>query len=144
VVGPTAESNREGIEAIINEALNWERRSGATFEAEKTAIIHFTHIHIAHKHSSEPFTIKEQIIEPKSHVKILGIIMDTKLRYKEHIVKTATKGLKAALKLKRLKGLFPSASRQLFTSTVAPTVDYASNIWMYVIKFRLVGSINKV
>jgi hypothetical protein len=42
VTGPTAQSNREGIEAIINEALDWERRSGATFEAEKTAIIHFT------------------------------------------------------------------------------------------------------
>ena len=41
VTGPTAQSNREGIEAIINEALDWERRSGATFEAEKTAIIHF-------------------------------------------------------------------------------------------------------
>ena len=41
VTGPMAQSNREGIKAIINEALDWERRSGATFEAEKTAIIHF-------------------------------------------------------------------------------------------------------
>jgi hypothetical protein len=42
VTGPTAESNRHGIEEIINKALDWEGRSGATFEAEKTAIIHFT------------------------------------------------------------------------------------------------------
>jgi hypothetical protein len=41
LTGPTARSNREGIEAIIKQALDWERRSGATFEAEKTAIIHF-------------------------------------------------------------------------------------------------------
>jgi hypothetical protein len=40
VTGPTAQSNREGIKAIINEALDRERRIGATFEAEKTAIIH--------------------------------------------------------------------------------------------------------
>lgn len=33
VTGPTAQSNRQGIEAIVNEALDWERRSGATFEA---------------------------------------------------------------------------------------------------------------
>ncbi|KAK8036725.1 hypothetical protein PG994_015222 [Apiospora phragmitis] len=29
VTGPTAQSNREGIEAIIDDALAWERRSGA-------------------------------------------------------------------------------------------------------------------
>src|SRR5437868_3340016 len=31
VAGPTARSTRNGIEAIINDALAWERRSGATF-----------------------------------------------------------------------------------------------------------------
>jgi hypothetical protein len=56
VTGPTAQSNREGIKAIINKALDWERRSGATFEADKTAIIHFTPK--AHKSEQEPFTIK--------------------------------------------------------------------------------------
>jgi hypothetical protein len=99
VVGPTAECNREGIEAIINEALDWEKRSGATFEAEKTAIIHFTRTRIAHKHSAEPFTIKGQTVQPKDHVKILGVIMDAKLTYKEHIARAATKGLEAALQL---------------------------------------------
>lgn len=54
VTGPTAQSNREGIEAIINEALDWGRRSRATFEAEKTAIIHFTPK--AYKSDQEPFT----------------------------------------------------------------------------------------
>lgn len=42
VTGPTAQHNRDGIKAIISDALDWERRSGATFEAEKTAIIHLT------------------------------------------------------------------------------------------------------
>jgi hypothetical protein len=35
VTGPTAQSNREDIKAITNEALDWEKRSGATFEVEK-------------------------------------------------------------------------------------------------------------
>jgi hypothetical protein len=42
VTGPSAEANREGIQAIIDQAMDWERRSGATFEGEKTVIIHFT------------------------------------------------------------------------------------------------------
>lgn len=56
VTGPTAEGNREGIEAVINDALDWEKRSGAIFEAEKTAIIHF--MRKDYKADWELFTIK--------------------------------------------------------------------------------------
>ncbi|KAF4230065.1 hypothetical protein CNMCM8980_005994 [Aspergillus fumigatiaffinis] len=118
VTGPTAQSNRQGIEAIINEALEWEKRSGATSEADKTAIIHFSPK--AHKSDKEPFTIKGQTVEPKDHVKILGVLMDARLKYKEHIARAASKGLEAAMELRRLRGLSPATARQLFTSTVAP------------------------
>ena len=100
VTGPTARSTRKGIEAIIEEALDWERRSGATFEADKTAVIHFTRK--AYKADSEPFTIKGQAVQPKDHVKVLRVVIDAKLRYKEHIARAASKGLKAAMELKRL------------------------------------------
>jgi hypothetical protein len=142
VTGPTAQSNRGGIKAIINEALEWEKRSGATFEAEKTAIIHFTPK--AYKSEQEPFIIKGQAVEPKDHVKILGVLMDTRLKYKEHIARAASKGLEAAMELRRLRGLSPATARQLFTSTVTPVVDYASNVWMHAFKDKAVGPINRV
>jgi Reverse transcriptase (RNA-dependent DNA polymerase) len=142
VTGPTAQSNRAGIETIINDALDWERRSGATFEAEKTAIIHFTRK--LYKSESEPFIIKGQEVHPRNHVKILGMIMDAKIKYKEHIARASSKGLEAALELKRLRGLSPATARQLFTSTVVPVVDYASNVWMHAFKDRLKGPINRV
>ncbi|KAJ6114125.1 hypothetical protein N7512_007570 [Penicillium capsulatum] len=142
VTGPTAQSNREGIEAIVTEALDWERRSGATFEAGKTAIIHFAPK--AHKLDQEPFNIKGQTVEPKDHVKILGALMDTRLKYKEHIARAASKGLEAAMELRRLRGLSPATARQLFTSTVAPVVDYASNVWMHACKDKAIGPINRV
>jgi ribonuclease HI len=142
VTGPTAQSNREGIEAIINEALDWEKRSGATFEADKTAIIHFAPK--AYKLDQGPFTIKGQTVAPKDHVKILGVLMDTKLKYKEHIARAASKGLEAAMELRRLRGLSPATARQLSTSTVAPVVDYASNVWMHACKDKAMGPINRV
>jgi hypothetical protein len=108
VIGPTAQSNRNGIEAIVNEALDWERRSGATFEAEKTAIIHFAPK--AHKTNSEPFTIKGETVGPIDHVKILGVLMDTRLKYKEHIARAASKGLEATMELRRLRGLSPKSA----------------------------------
>lgn len=97
VTRPTVQSNQEGIEAIINEALNWERRSGATFEAEKTTIIHFAPK--AYKLDQWLFTIKGQIVKPKDHIKILGVLMDMRLKHKEHITRAASKGLEAAMEL---------------------------------------------
>ncbi|KAJ5544108.1 hypothetical protein N7494_005387 [Penicillium frequentans] len=80
------------------------------------------------KSDHESFTIKGQTVVPKDHVKILGVLMDTRLKYKEHIARAASKGLEAAMELRRLRGLSPATARQLFTSTVAPVVDYASNV----------------
>jgi len=140
--GPTVQSNREGIAKIINDALDWERRSGATFEADKTAIIHFAPK--ARKVDQEPFKVKDQTVEPQNKVKILGVLMDTRLKYKEHIARTASKGLEAAMELRRLRGLSPATARQLFSSTVAPVVDYASNVWMHAFKNKSIGPINRV
>ncbi|KAG7001224.1 Retrovirus-related Pol polyprotein from type-1 retrotransposable element R1 [Fusarium oxysporum f. sp. conglutinans] len=142
VSGPTAQSNRRGIQAIIDKALDWERRSGATFEAEKTAIIHFTRY--TGRVDSEPFAIKGERVFPKDQVKILGVIMDSRLHYKQHIARAATKGLGAAMELKRLKGMAPSTTRQLFTAMVAPVVDYASNVWMHACKTVSAYAIHRV
>jgi hypothetical protein len=79
------------IQAIIDRALDWERRSGATFEAEKTAIIHFTRN--TRRVDSTPFTIKGETVKLKEQVKILGVVMDVKLRFAQHIARAAAKGL---------------------------------------------------
>ena len=59
---------------------------------------------------------------------MLGVIMDTKLRFKQHIARAPSRALEAALELKRLSGLPLATARQLFTAIVAPVVDYASNV----------------
>lgn len=129
VTGVTAEANQEGIQAIINRALAWERRSGATFECKKTAIIHFTRT--AKRLSPMAFVIKGQTVRPKETAKVLGVVLGTGLRYKQHIAEAAAKGLPAAMQLKRLRGLSPRVARQLFTAAVAPAMDYASNVWSH-------------
>lgn len=142
VTGSTAEANREGIQAIVDEALDWEKRSGATFEGEKTTLVHFTRC--PNRSSTTPITIKGEVVTPKETAKILGVTMDSKLRYKQHIASAATKGLLAAMALKRLRMVSPSTARQLFESTVAPVVDYASNIWMHACGTAGMASLNRV
>ena len=129
VTGPSAEANRAGIQAVIDRALDWERRSGAQFEGDKTAIVHFTRNR--DRSSESPFTIKGDIVKPTENAKILGVVMDCELRYKQHMARTAAKGLAAALARRRLKMLSPRTARQLFVATVAPVMDYAANVWKH-------------
>jgi hypothetical protein len=67
-------------------------------------------------------------VEPKDHVKILGVLIDLRLKYKEHIARAASKGLEAVMELWQLHSLSPATAWQLFTLMVAPVVDYTSSV----------------
>lgn len=142
VTGHSAETNQEGLQAIVDRALDWERRSGATFEGEKTTLIHFTRN--MSRISTTPLVIKGKAVEPTDTAKILGVVMDSELRYKQQVANAATKGLIAAMALRRLRMLSPSTARQLFTTTVAPGVDYASSVWMHACKNSAMASLDRV
>uniref|UniRef100_A0A093ULR6 Retrovirus-related Pol polyprotein from type-1 retrotransposable element R1 n=1 Tax=Talaromyces marneffei PM1 TaxID=1077442 RepID=A0A093ULR6_TALMA len=123
VTGASAEVNHSNIQATIDRALDWERRSGATFEHDKTAIIHFTRT--ASRSSSTPFMIDGKLIQPKDSAKILGVVMDSRLRFKEHIANAATKGLIAAIALRRLRMKQGAIAVTGAFQTVATTVAEA-------------------
>jgi hypothetical protein len=75
-------------------------------------VLHFTRNKA--RASTAPFTIQGQAVQPRGSAKILGVVMDTELRYKEHMARAATRGLRAAMALKRLRMLSPSTARQLY------------------------------
>lgn len=142
VTGPSAEANRVGTEVIIDRAMKWERRSRATFESSKTAITHFTRTQS--RNSSRPYIIKGELGEPKESAKILGVVMDSQLRYKQHIAAMASKGLDAALALERLHFTTPATARRLFAATIAPVIDYASTVWGHGCGYKEKALINRV
>jgi hypothetical protein len=125
----------------VSEALDWEKRSGATFDGEETTLVHSTRS--PNRTSTSPMTFKGAVVAPKETAKILGVVMDSKLWYKQHIARAATKGLTAAMALKRLRMVSPSTARQLFGSAEVPVVDYASNIWMYACWNAAMASLNQ-
>ncbi|OAA39763.1 reverse transcriptase [Cordyceps fumosorosea ARSEF 2679] len=142
VSDPTAQSNLEGIQSIVEHATEWELRSGATLEAKKTAIVHCTRI--AREIDTTPIVIKGQPVHPQESAKILGVVMDNRLQFRQHIARAASKGLEAAMELTRIRGLSAKTARQLFAATVIPVVDYASNVWMHAYKDKLIGPINRI
>lgn len=80
VTGPSAEANQAGIQGIIDQALQWERRSGAAFEGEKTTLVYSTRN--TARTSDQPIVVKGQDIYPTAKAKILGVVLDSELRYK--------------------------------------------------------------
>jgi len=127
VTGTSATENHRKIKEIVKNAENWEKRSGATFDPKKTSYIHFTRV--PERNSERSLYIKGNKVDPKSEVKLLGVIMDARLKFKTHTAKAATKGTKAAMALNRLKNLAPSTARQLYNATVVPVMEYGSNVW---------------
>jgi hypothetical protein len=113
----------------MDEVTKWERKSGTTFEQDKTAFIHFIRNRSQADH--QLVLIKGKVIEPASSTKILGVIMDSELRYKQQVARAATKGLTAVMALRRLQGLPLAIVRRLFEVSIVLVVDHTSSIWMY-------------
>lgn len=129
-VGSSAEANTTILQQkVIPRALEWAAQSGAAFEAEKTSFIHFTRNPRQRQLPAVPLHVDGATVTPAPEVKILGVILDQGLRFKSHIGKAASKGMKAVLALRRLRGLPPSVARQLFTSTVTSKINYAASVW---------------
>ena len=123
-----AETTRRLKVEVLRPAAQWAQEGGVTFEAEKTGLIHFE------RRPSEPgrppvLRFLGRTIEPQDKVKVLGVILDSKLRMKLHIDKVVQAATKKCLAIRRLRGIRPKQMRQLYRAVIAPTVDYAASTW---------------
>lgn len=82
VVGKSAAENLDRLQTVVQLATRWESRSGASFEGDKTSLIHFTRN--SQQSADEPIIAKGQEVRSMSSVKFLGLILDSELTYKEH------------------------------------------------------------
>lgn len=78
-------------------------------------------------------------VAPRAWVKILGVLMDRPLHFREHVAAAAKEGFRAPLGLKQLRRLTPDAARRLFPAVVTPTVDYAASVWCSLTKHGTVS-----
>ncbi|KAJ5083103.1 reverse transcriptase [Penicillium argentinense] len=115
-------------------ALRWAAMSGATFKANKTQYIHFTRSTIRNPQPAQPLKVDKQKIGPSNAVKLLGVICDQKLKFRERIGRVTKRGIQASQALMRLKGLRRRNARQLYQSLVVSTITYAASVWATVNK----------
>ncbi|MGH2638266.1 MAG: reverse transcriptase domain-containing protein, partial [Rhabdochlamydiaceae bacterium] len=128
--GDLAEENTLAMqEQVIPRITQWEKESGATFETEKTQLIHFTRTPEKAQRPWMPLRMGNTNITPVTEAKVLGVILDNQLRMREHYAYAAKKATQQVIQLGTLRGLSSQAMRQLYLSTVASKMDYAAAIW---------------
>jgi ribonuclease HI len=126
--GPSAEDNIKKIqEEDIPRIEAWARSTGSSFAAEKTELIHLTRT--KKEQGVGQITINGRTIKPADTAKLLGVIFDKELRWKEHVQQAVKRATQVNLSLGGLRHLRPEQMRQLYQACVIPIVDYASSVW---------------
>ena len=129
---------RAVAQKTINTIERWCKSKGLNISVLKTKIVLFSW----KKSPTLPCPIKVggKEIELSSSVKFLGVTLDHKLNFNEHIDRLVNKATAALMQCKEAVGpcwgLTPKACLWIYTAVVRPMLSYASVIW--------VNALNKV
>jgi len=127
-VGRSAEDNIKRIqEEDIPRIEAWAKRTGCCFAVKKTELIHLTRK--KSEHNKGQIVMQGRTIRPSATAKLLGVIFDRELRWKEHVQQAVKRATKVNIAMGGLRHLRPGQMRQLYQACVAPVVDYASTVW---------------
>ncbi|MBD0310811.1 MAG: hypothetical protein ICV80_22770 [Microcoleus sp. T1-bin1] len=91
--------------------------------------------------------IGSNIIQPKPDIRVLGVQIDTKLKWGPHVMKIQDKMVKQTAAMTKLTtstwGATFKKARLLYTSVVRPALTYGSTVW-HTPKEKKTGLINKL
>ena len=111
----------------------WARRYGAVFAPEKYQLIHFTKQRALTEDLKSTIRIQGKEAELLQSMKVLGVWLDSRLSWKDHIRRATDKGLKAFNSLARVTsavwGPEMRKSRLLYTAVARPIMTYGAPIW---------------
>jgi hypothetical protein len=62
-------------------------------------------------------------------IKLLGVIFDQELRWKEHTQYAVKKATSKSLAIVRLRFLRPKQVRELYSACIIPKMDHVSTVW---------------
>ncbi|KAF7372603.1 hypothetical protein MVEN_00123200 [Mycena venus] len=119
---------------MVQHGLPRSKRLGLRFDLPKFQLIHFVspHRHTEH-YRPLPLHIGDICIEASTTAKLLGVLLDYKLSFRNHVELAHGRGTKAVLALSRIAtptfGLPHSYVRQLFLTIVVPRMEYALPVW---------------
>jgi hypothetical protein len=121
----SAKSNYKKLERIALEIMSKANEATISFNVSKTELIHF---HSKRTTIEEGLKLGDVEISPKPLVRWLGVFLDSKLTFKQHIEIQISKVKTAFYLIRRLgntqRGLSIQALQQLYIAYVTTIVDY--------------------
>lgn len=116
----------ENIETITQ---NWAKKVHLEFATEKTEIIHFKGKELHNLH----LKMNNIPLNPKKHIKILGLWLDEKYNWEKHVQMTTEKANKITKIMRCLclkgAGISQKMSLLIYTMIYKSIITYASEIW---------------
>jgi reverse transcriptase-like protein len=120
------------LQNAAEKMLQLQSQNNIQFDMEKIELIHF---HSKRSIDSNNYSIQirnEQIMSKKS-IKWLGVYLDFKLSFKEHVEKKIAAATRTFYKIARLsnteRDLSFQAMRQLYIACISSIADYDVSIW---------------
>ena len=119
----------------INTVERWCETKGLNISALKTKIVMFTW---NRKWSIRPIIAGGLTIIPSESVKLLGVTLDSKLTFNDHIDNITSKATSNLMQCNRAVGptwgLSPKVCRWIYTSIIRPILSYSVVIWVRALK----------
>ncbi|KAF2135169.1 uncharacterized protein K452DRAFT_212534, partial [Aplosporella prunicola CBS 121167] len=86
VVGPSISHNVDRLQQeVMPQAEQWAESSGATFDGGKTHLIYFTRLDRTRDAPPEDLQFKGRELKAEKEVKILGVLLDEKLKMNAYV-----------------------------------------------------------
>ena len=129
---------RLSLQAATNSILCWGDRQKLTFSENKTELIIFTRKHA--KPSNFTIAMNGNLIRPVNSIKYLGLTLDSKLTWYQHVMQQCTAAKSKIILLRRLSRLNwgPSSKclSRLYTAILEPMLLYAVYIWADALRYK--------
>ncbi len=130
--GSSTEANCRTLTRAHDRCLDWARRYGASFAPEKYELIH-----LARRPKRFNMRAQLQLGEiakgPSTSVRILGVWLDPKLRWGEHVKVIKRKMTTQTNALLRTTastwGATFASARQIYSAVIRPALTYGSAVW---------------
>ena len=130
--GPTTEGNCRALERVHDRCLAWAKRYGATFAPEKYELIHLTR-RPGKFNMGASIEIQGAEKRPSTSIRVLGIQVDSKLQWGEHVRAVKSKMWTQINALMRLSastwGATFTKARQIYSAVIRPAMTYGAAIW---------------
>lgn len=131
VTSPTVAQNIIMLRELVPQLLGWSDHHACKFDVPKFQMLHCTRNE--KKYEALPLDIGPHTIVPSDSAKYLGVVVDRKLRWREHADLAVAKGTATMMAVARLSkptfGLPHKHIRQLVCSVVIPKMEYALPVW---------------